>query len=463
MEENTVTPSAEADDKSNFAKGSIPRTILRLALPMTMAQFISVAYSMVDRIYLGRLAGAQHLALTGVGITLPIILIVTSFAYLCGMGGGPLFAISRGKGNDQEAERIMGNSFTLLLIFGIVLTVTVITLRKPILFLFGASEDTYPFAGDYLMFYTMGTIFNLVKIGMNPFINAQGFGKFGMMTIALGALINIVLDPIFIFALGMGARGAGLATTIAQFCSAVWVMRFLTGKKVVLRLKLSCMKLQAKRVRSILTLGMSGFFMTMTTSFAQIVCNVTLQRYGGDLYVGAMAVVNSLREVMFAPMQGISGGASPVLGFNYGAGMLDRVRRGIRFSALLIVGLSSLMWLVLMIAPSTLIRAFNTNPELIRAGIPAIRIYFSMFIFMSMQLASQPVFVALGMPKHSIFFAFLRKAFIAVPLTLLLPMWGMGTNGVFIAEAASQLLGGLACFSTMYFVVYRKLKTKAEN
>ncbi|MDR0491947.1 MAG: polysaccharide biosynthesis C-terminal domain-containing protein, partial [Oscillospiraceae bacterium] len=299
----------DGGSKSDFSKGSIPRAIMRLALPMTLAQLINILYSIIDRVYLGHMPGAEHLALTGVGITIPVINIVMSVAALCGTGGGPLFSITRGKGDDGEAGRIMGNTFAMLLIFGMIMTAAVILFREPILYLFGASKDTYPYAGEYLAIYSIGTVFVMIGLGMNPFINAQGFGRTGMTTVALGAAINITLDPLFIFALGMGVRGAALATIIAQFCSAVWVICFLTGKKPDVRLRLSYMRLQLKRVRGILTLGSSGFIMSLTTSLTQIVCNVTLRQYGGDIYVGIMAVINALREVVFLPVSGVTSGS----------------------------------------------------------------------------------------------------------------------------------------------------------
>ena len=453
----------DTPDKSDFSKGSIPRAILRLSLPMTLAQLINILYSIVDRVYLGHMPGVEHLALTGVGLTMPIIHIVMSVASLCGTGGGPLFSISRGRRDDEEAELIMGNSFTVLLIFGIVLTFGIIAFQKPILYLFGASDNTYPFAGDYLSMYTIGTLFVMIGLGMNPFINAQGFGRTGMLTVAVGAIINIALDPVFIFTLEMGVRGAALATIIAQFCSALWVLRFLTGKKTVLRLKLSCMRLLASRVRRILTLGLSGFFMNLTTSLTQIICNVTLQRYGGDLLVGVMAVINSLREVVAMPITGIQNGTVPIYGFNYGAGEYDRVKQSIRFSTTVTVVYTFIIWAVIMLAPGALIRIFSRTPELVDAGIPAMRMYFGLFVFMSLQIVAQFVFLGLGRSKNAIFFTFLRKAFIAAPLTVILPLAGLGTDGVFYAEAASQFIGGVVCFTTMYFIVYRRLGKNNER
>ena len=450
-------------DRGDFSKGSIAKAILGLALPMTLAQLINVLYSIVDRIYLGHMPGAEHLALTGVGLSMPIIHIVMSVASLCGTGGGPLFSIARGRHDDEEAERILGNSFAILIIFGVVMMAAVIIFKKPVLYLFGASDDTYPYAGEYLSIYMIGTLFVMIALGLNSFINAQGFGKTGMLTVAIGAIINLVLDPVFIFLFGMGVRGAALATIIAQFCSAVWVMRFLTGPKALLHLKLRCMKLEAKRVRRILTLGLSGFIMNLTTSLTQIVCNVTLQKYGGDLYVGIMAVINSLREVVTMPASGMANGTVPVIGYNYGAELNERVRRAIKFSVSTTAIYGTFIWALVMIIPGPLIRIFNTEPALIEAGIPAMRMYFAVFTFMTMQMSSQNVFLGLGRSKNAIFFSLFRKAIIAAPLTILFPLLGMGTNGVFIAEAVSQFLGGAACFTTMFFVVYRRQLSRKQS
>ena len=436
----------------NFSRGSIPRNIMSLALPMTAAQLINVLYSVVDRVYLGRLPG--HLALTGLGLTIPIVSIIMGFANLCGTGGAPLCSIKRGQGDNEEAERVLGNAFTLLLIFGAAVTAVFLWFKQPLLYLFGASDATYPYADAYMTIYLLGTIFVMIGLGMNPFITAQGFGGVGMMTVGLGALVNIVLDPIFIFGMGMGVRGAALATVIAQGCSALWVLRFLTGRRAILRLRVRNMALCAPRVRSIVTLGLSGFFMNLTNSLVQVVCNATLQVYGGDLYVGVMTIINSLREVFMMPIHGLSNGAQPVTGYNYGAGLYSRVRQSIRFSVAGTVGCAALFWAAAMVFPGALIRIFNGDAEMLAAGVPAMRIYFCLFIPMSLQMAGQGVFVSLGRSRQAIFFSLLRKAVINAPLTVLLPVW-MGTDGVFVAEAVSQLVGGLACIITMYLTVYR--------
>ena len=431
------------------------RNIIAMAVPMTVAQLINILYNVVDRMYLGRLPG--HLALTGLGLCLPIISILMGFANLCGMGGSPLCSICRGRGENEEAERIMGNSFSLLLLFGAALTVLCLIFRRPILYLFGASDVTFPYANDYLTIYILGTLFVMISLGMNPFINAQGFSRMGMITVAVGAAVNIVLDPIFIFLLDMGARGAALATVISQACSALWVLKFLTGKKAILKLRLSALRLKAERVRRILSLGTSGFVMSMTNSLAQVLCNASLEAYSGDLYVGVMTVINSIREIITMPVQGITNGCQPVLGYNYGAGQYQRVRQGIRFTTVLTVVYSVAVWAVVMLLPEPLIRIFNNEPDLIAAGIPAFRIYFATFFFMSFQFIGQSVFVGLGRSKNAIFFSLLRKAFIVAPLTLILPAVGFGADGVFLAEPISNVLGGLACILTMYFTVYRRL------
>ena len=446
-----------ADRQNDFSRGSIPGNIMKLALPMTAAQLVNVLYSVVDRIYLGHLPDSDHLALTGIGVAMPIITILMGFANLCGTGGAPLCSISRGEGDDAEAERIMGNAFTLLIILGAAVTAFFLIWKEPILYLFGASPDTFPYADDYMTIYLCGTLFVMISLGMNPFINAQGFGRVGMMTVMLGAAANIILDPVFIFLFHMGVKGAALATIISQGLSAVWVLAFLTGKKAILRLKLPCLRLELRRVKRIVALGLSGFFVNLTNSLVQVVCNATLQAYGGDTYVGVMTIINSLREVFIMPVHGLTNGSQPVQGYNYGARKYARVREAIRFSVGVTVVYSALFWAVAMAFPGLLIRVFNDSPDIIAIGVPALRIYFGMFLFMSLQLAGQGVFTGLGRSKQAVFFSLLRKAIINAPLTVLLPLWGMGTTGVFVAEAVSQLVGGLACFITMYFTVYRPL------
>lgn len=445
--------------QNDFSKGSVVKTILKLALPMTLAQLINVLYNVVDRIYIGQLAENSTQALTGLGVALPIISAISAFANLFGMGGAPLFSITRGKGDSKEAEYIMGNTFFLLIMSGIILTILGLIFKTPLLFLFGASNDTIKYADGYLTIYLLGTIFVMVGLGMNSFINAQGFGTIGMLTVAIGAVANIILDPVFIFIFHMGVQGAALATILSQLISALWIFRFLTGEKPALKLKLECLKLGTQRVMKIVTLGMSGFIMSLTNSAVQITCNSTLQLYGGDLYVGAMTVINTIREVVMMPVHGVTNSAQPVMGFNYGAGKNLRVRKAISFTSVVCIVYSTLIWAIVYVFPGFFIRIFNSDPELIKIAIPSLRLYFFGFFMMSLQMAGQSTFVGLGKSKQAIFFSLLRKAIIVIPLTLYLPrVYGLGTKGVFLAEPISNFLGGLACYITMILTVYRKLK-----
>ena len=450
-----------ADTKNDFSKGSVIENILKLAVPMTLAQLINVLYNIVDRIYIGRIPENATLALTGLGLCLPIISIVIAFANLFGMGGAPMCSIERGRGNEEEAEKIMGNSFILMVAFGLGLTVSGLVLKKPMLYLFGASDLTYPYADQYISIYLLGNVFVMIGLGMNSFINSQGFGTMGMVTVLLGAIANIILDPIFIFVLGLGVRGAAYATVLSQFLSALWIVKFLTGKKTILKLKTSCFHLKRHRVKDIVALGMSGFTMSITNSLVQIMYNASLQRYGGDLYVGVMTVINSIREVISMPVSGVTNGAQPVMGFNYGAGEYKRVKRAIIFTSVVSITYTAVMWALVHGFPEFFIRIFNQEEELLKAGVPSMRIYYFGFFFMSLQFAGQSVFVALGKARRAVFFSIFRKVVIVVPLIILLPiLMGNGTEGIFMAEPVSNLIGGGACFLTMLITVWPELSGK---
>lgn len=448
--------------QTDFSKGSVLRNVLEVGIPMTIAQLLNLLYNIVDRIYIGRIPEVGAMALTGVGVCFPIITLISAFTLLFGNGGAPLCSMERGRGNDEEAEKLMGNTFTMLLLTGAVLTLIGYLFYKPILFAFGASEATFGYAHDYICIYLAGTIFVMVSIGMNPFINSQGFGNIGMLTVLIGAVLNIVLDPLFIFTFNMGVKGAALATLISQIVSALWVLQFLT-KKASLRLKLSAMKIQIKRVIRIVSLGLTGFMMAFTNSLVQICCNSMLQSYGGDVYVGVMTVLNSVREIFNMPVQGITNGASPVMSFNYGRKAFDRVRQAIVCVTALCVGYTLLAWGVVALLPEFFIKLFNSDPELLDKGVAALKIYFMGFCFMALQFTGQSVFVALGKAKKAVFFSIFRKVIIVVPLTLLLPrIAGMGVNGVFWAEPISNLVGGVACFITMLLTVLPELR-KGKN
>lgn len=447
------------EEKNDFSRGSIAGNILSLALPMTLAQLINVLYSIVDRIYIGHIPNTSAQALTGIGLTLPIITIITAFANLFGMGGAPLCSIARGGHDEEKAGKVMGNSFSLLLLSGGILMVLCLMFKKPLLYLFGASDVTFPYADAYITIYLCGTIFVMVSLGMNNFINAQGFGKMGMLTVLLGAVTNILLDPLLIFVFHMGVRGAAIATVISQGLSAAWVLRFLTGKKAILTLERRTMRLSKTLVKEITALGTSGFVMSVTNGAVQIVCNATLYRYGGDLYVGIMTVINSVREIITMPVTGLTSGAQPVISYNFGAGCFDRVKKSIKFMSGSCIIFTCLVWAVLFFEPAFFLRLFTGETELIRAGIPAMRIYFCGIFMMALQFSGQSTYVALNRPKQAVFFSLFRKVIIVIPLTLLFPLInGLGTAGVFWAEPVSNAIGGTASFVTMLITVWPKLK-----
>ncbi len=441
----------------DFSQGKVWRNIISQAIPLILAQMVQILYNVVDRIYIGHLPGENNIALTGVGLTFPIITLIMAFTCLFGMGGTPLFAIERGAKEEQKAQKIMGNVFSLLLLSAIILMGIGYIFRKPILYLFGASDISYIYANEYLLIYLLGTPFSMLTMGMNGFINGQGFPGIGMMTTIIGAVMNLILDPVFIFGLRMGVSGAALATVISQIISAVWVVMFLV-KKAPLCIRLHNMKIDWKLAKEIATLGMAGFIMQGTNCLVQVVCNTTLQVWGGDLYVGVMTILNSIREILTLPVNGIVNGSQPVLGFNYGAKQYKRVKEGIRFTACIGIGYTLLAWFFIMICPKFLISIFSSDENILQPGIKALYIYFFGFFCMSFQFAGQSVFQALGKAKKAIFFSLFRKAIIVAPLTIFLPKMGFGVYGVFLAEPISNAIGGLACFFTMYFTLYRKLE-----
>lgn len=443
--------------QTDFSNGSVYRNILEVAVPMTLAQLLNLLYNIVDRIYIGRIPEVGTLALTGVGICFPIITMISAITNLFGNGGSPLCSMERGRGNRDEAEKLMGNTFLMLVLSGVVMMIVGYVFHKPILYAFGASDTTYPYAGEYIRIYLLGTVFVMISVGMNPFINSQGFGSVGMLTVLIGALLNIVLDPLFIFVLSMGVRGAALATIISQTVSAVWVVRFLTGGKAILKLKFSAMKLRWTRIVRIMSLGASSFMMAFTNGLVQIVCNATLQTWGGDLYVGIMTVLNSVREIFSMPVMGLTNGASPVMSFNYGAKTYERVKKAIWFTALLCLVYTLAAWGIIALVPEFFIRLFNDDSTLLSAGVESLRIYFMGFCFMALQFAGQSAFTALGKAKKAVFFSIFRKVIIVVPLTILLPKMGLGVLGVFWAEPISNIVGGCASFFTMLATVMPEL------
>lgn len=448
------------EQKHDFGTGSVERNIINMAVPMTVAQVLNLLYNLVDRMYIGHIPGASSLALTGVGITFPVISMITAFASLYGMGGAPLCSMARGKKDYEKARRIMQDAFWMLVVTGFLLTIVGFLIEKPLLYALGASEVTYPYASSYLKIYLLGNLFVMIGLGMNPFVNSQGFGTIGMVTVGLGAVINIVLDPLFIFAFHLGVQGAATATVLSQLAAAIWVLLFLTGKKPMLRLSLRWQMPDWNLVRQIVTLGMANFIVNFTNSLVQVVCNRQLQVYGGDLYVGVMTVLTSVRDVATMVVHGITSGAQPVISFNYGAGLKARVKRGIRFMTVVCIVYTCIVWVLTLAFPEVFIRMFNSKPDLVVAAVPSMHLYFFGFCFMALQFAGQSTFQALGEARYAITFSIFRKVVIVVPLTILLPLIpALGLKGVFIAEPISNVVGGCACFFTMLAVVwFKKLK-----
>ena len=448
--------------KNDFSQGKMWKNILNQAIPLTIAQAVQVLYNVVDRIYLGHLPGSSGLALTGVGLIFPIVALVTACGNLFSTGGMPLCAMARGAGEEDRAEKIMNNTFSMLLLTGILLTVVGYAFRKPILYLFGASDETYPYADEYLTVYLAGTVASMISTGMNVFINAQGFPRTGMMTVLLGAVLNVILDPIFIFTFDMGVRGAAIATVISQCVSCVWVLWFLTGKKALLTLKPRLMRPDGKLLKEIVSLGIPGFIMQGTNCLVQAACNATLKIYGGDAYIGVMTVLNSVREIFMLAVTGLTHGARPVISFNYGAKQYRRVRSGILFITWVGAGFTLVCWALVLLFPEFLLRLFTSDESMVVLGVSAMHIYFFGFVFMPLQFAGQTTFTALGKAKQAVFFSLLRKAFIVFPLTLLLPKW-FGVDGVFLAEPVSNFVGGVACYATMMATVWPMLKREEQK
>ena len=450
--------------QNDFSQGKVWKRIVAQAVPLTIAQLVQLLYNVVDRVYLGHMGEGDSLALTGVGLAFPVVTLILAFTALFGNGGVPLFSMARGAGDEEQTERILGNSFALLLGSSVVLTALGYLFCRPILFAFGASEESYVYASEYLHIYLAGTVFAMTATGLNGYISAQGFPRIGMLSVVIGAVANIALDPVFIFALDMGVAGAALATVISQAVSAAWVLHFLFGKRAIVPLRRSRIRVRWAVTRDIIRLGTSNFIMQGTNCLVQVTCNATLQNWGellqvggGDLYVGVMTVANSIRDIFQLPVSGVVTGAQPVISFNYGAKKYGRVREGIRFNTWVGAVYTALAWVLVFLFPRFWFGIFSDDAAMMGVGIGMLRIYFFGFVFMALQFAGQSAFQALGDARHAIFFSLLRKAFIVVPLTLLLPELGFGVQGVFLAEPISNVIGGCACYITMRLTVYRRL------
>ena len=445
----------------DFENGTITGNILGAGLPMLVAQLLNLLYNVVDRIYIARIPGEGTAALGAVGLCFPLIVIITAFANLFGSGGAPLFSIYRGKKKEPEAVCIMNTSFTMLSASALILMVTGLCFARPLLILFGASSEALTYALPYLMVYLIGTLPSMLSVGMNPFINAQGYSVIGMISVAIGAVANLLLDPLFIFVLGFGILGAAIATVISQLLSAVFVLYFLT-KKSELKVRLLHKDEIPKCInyaKNITSLGTAGFIMQITNSLVTICCNNVLSVTGGDIYISVMTIVSSVRQLVETPIYAMNEGTSPILSYNYGAVRPARVRKAILVLGMMILAYTAVMWSLIILVPGTLIRVFTSDTSLVQDSIPALNQYFAAFIFMDLQYIGQTVFKSLNKKKQAIFFSLLRKVFIVVPLTYLMPYaLHMGTRGVFLAEPVSNIIGGSLCFITMLCTVLPELK-----
>lgn len=435
------------------------RLMLSLALPTVLAQLINVLYNVVDRIYIGHMQGDGNLALTGVGVTFPIITLIAAFSAFAGAGGAPLAAIELGKKDERKASLIMGNSAWLLVFFSIVLTIGFLIFKIPILHAFGASSKTITYANDYITIYLLGTIFVQLALGLNAFISGQGAAKAAMLSVLIGAVINIVLDPIFIFALHLGVRGAAFATVISQFVSAVWVVSFLKSKRSVLYLKL--VRPDKSLILKIAALGIAPFVMQSTESLVTITFNTGLQRYGGDLYVGSMSILMSIMQLIVIPVNGITQGVQPIVSYNYGAGNRLRVKETvIRLVSVCLLGTLILAG-VAIFCPGIYASMFTNDAELVALTCRIMPIFFLGIAIFGIQAACQSTFLALGQAKVSLFIATLRKIILLIPLALILPKF-LGVKGIYIAEPVSDVISVIVT-SVLCVITLKRIFSEMED
>lgn len=446
----------------DMGSGSIPKLFAQLAIPAVVAQIINLLYNIVDRIYIGHIPEVGASALTGVGLFVPILMLVNAFAMMAGAGGAPLASIAMGRNDKDHAEKIVANCFSLLLIFAVVLTTVFYFTAPTLLRFFGASDVTLPYAVDYARIYILGSIFVLVVMGMNPFITTQGFAKISMMTTVIGAVINIILDPIFIFALGMGVKGAALATVLSQAVGALWILKFLTGKQTVLRLKKENMKLNPKVFGPCLALGVSTFVMLSTESLLSISFTTSLARYGGDLAVGAMTIITSVCQLATMPLQGFCQGGQPIISYNFGAGNKDRVKKAFYLQLGVCLTYSTIFWALSMLMPGVFAGIFTADAALVEYASWALRIYMAGIFAFGAQIACQQSFMALGQAKISLFLACLRKIILLIPLIFILPIFFENkVFGVFLAEPVSDIIA--AAVTTIAFLSqFNKILNKGK-
>lgn len=433
----------------------IPKLMLSLAIPSVIAQLINVLYNIVDRMYIGHIKEVGSVALTGVGVTFPIIMLISAFSAFVGAGGAPLAAIALGKGDRERAERILGNGVTVLISFSVILTVVFMIFKEPLLFMFGASDQTIAYANSYITIYLIGTVFVQAALGLNPFISSQGQAKVAMLSILIGAVINIILDPIFIFGLHMGVRGAALATVVSQACSAVWVVRFLTSKKSAVRIRIPMLRPDVHIIAGVMALGISPFIMQATESAINIVLNRGLQTYGGDLYVGSMTILQSVMQLFIIPIQGFTQGVQPIISFNFGARKFDRVKKTYTLAIICSIAVATVFCILAVTCPTTLAGIFTSDRDLIALVGKVMPIFMSGIWIFGIQMGCQMTFMGLGQAKISLFLALLRKVILLIPLAIVLPKF-FGVIGIYYAEPISDITSALTA-GTIFLLVRNKI------
>ena len=447
----------ESQQTQDMGTGSVKKLMVRMAVPALVGQVINLLYNIVDRIYIGHIPDIGGTALTGVGLFTPILMLVTAFAMLAGAGGAPRAAIAMGRGQKDEAEQIVGNCFTVLMILAVVLTAVFYVTLSPLIRLFGGSDSTLPYALEYGRIYILGSVFVLIVMGMNTFITTQGFAKTSMLTTVIGAVINIVLDPIFIFVLDMGVTGAAVATVLSQAVSAIWILKFLMGKKTILRLKAKNLRLVSKIITPCLSLGVSSFIMISTESILSISFTSSLARFGGDVAVGAMTVLTSINQLVTMPLTGICQGGQPLISFNYGARKLDRVKEAFFCQFFVCIAYTTGFWLLLMFFPSFFAGIFTSDMALVDYTGWALRIFLAGAFSIGFQISCQQAFMALGQAKISLFMACLRKLILLIPMIFILPFFFQNkAMAVFLAEPISDILAA-AVTTFMFFRFFRKM------
>lgn len=446
----------------NLGEGSIGKLMLRLALPAIMAQVINVLYNLVDRIYIGNIPGVGSAALTGVGVTFPVIMIISAFSAFVGFGGAPLASIKLGEGDREGAESILGTGVVMLLVLSALLMAFFFAFMRPLLIAFAASEQTIGYAQDYLTIYLYGTLFVQLALGLNPFISAQGYAATAMLSVMIGAVLNIVLDPLLIFGLGMGVKGAALATVISQAASCLWVTMFLASAKSQIRIRPTKLRPDLRRVAAIASLGVSPFIMQSTESLVQITLNRGMLQYGGDLYVGTMTIIISVCQLFSTPVSGYTNGMQPLMSFNYGACKMDRVRRTFKLLLVSTLCITHAATLLTICFPRAFIRMFTSDPQLIELTVRGMRIYMLGIGIFGIQNACQAAFLSLGQARVSLFLAVLRKIILLIPLAMVLPRF-MGVTGVYTAEPIADTLSAITAGALFYINFPRILNRRMEQ